>query len=215
MFNDSTYGLQIIAERPVTRVTLGKNDNNPNVEGERGSLERAVNSYNRVVMTLNEKAEEYMETANGDTLATDARSVGTDPLNKNYPNNLTGEERAAQMLVADSNDTYMNEYNGKLFKECSTYRIDNQRLAKIGNAKLGSYWLAGYRTYMYSEYGYYFSPLIQSGGLNAYGFLQVHPDGTLSEQGATEGFRPVFVLALSVKIIGGEGTEEVPYEIGL
>ena len=34
-------------------------------------------------------------------------------------------------------------------------------------------------------------------------------------QGNKGGFRPVFILSPKVKIIGGEGTEEIPFEIGL
>ena len=216
LYNDSTYGLQIVSVNPVTTVTLGENDPNTNVTGEMGSVERAQNSYNRAIMTLNEKAEEYKETTDGSVLATDARCVGSDPLNKNYPDNLTGEAREAEMFVADSNDTYMNEYNGKIFKGDSHYATDKTRLGKIGASRQSSYWLASRGTYMVPDYGYYFCPNYVSGGsINRYGFLRVNTDGTMIAQGCPAGLRPVFILASGVKITGGEGTEDNPFELGL
>ena len=132
LYNDSTYGLQIISVNPVTKVTLGKNDSSENVEGEMGSVERAQNSYMRAITTLNEKAEEYIKTTDESILATDARCVGSDPSNKNYPDNLTGDERTAEMFIADSSYTYMNDYNQKYFDTSKQFNADNVRLSKIG-----------------------------------------------------------------------------------
>ncbi len=224
LYNDRTYGLQIISAASVTKVTLGKDDPNENVQGQMGSVERAQNSYNRAVMTLNEKAEEYLD-ENG--IATDARCVGSNPLNKNFPDNLTGEERKAEMFVADSEYTYMNNYNGKFFKEDSNNFTDSVRMKKIGtlsflDSSYGSwYWMASRRVYLSTTEnyaGYCFCPYLQnrSNNQNArWGFLRVDTNGVIESSGSAYGFRPVFILADGVKVIGGEGTEEVPYELGL
>jgi len=135
LYNDSTYGLQIISVDPVTTVTLGKNDPNTNVEGEMGSLERAQNSYNRLITTLNEKAEEYITTEGGSVLATDARCVGSDPLNKNYPDNLTGDAREEKMFTADDTYDYMADYNGRYFNSDGHHTTDVNRLTKINAFK--------------------------------------------------------------------------------
>lgn len=84
IYNDSTYGLQIISVNPVTKIPLGSKDSNDNVNGEMSSVERAQNSYNRAITTLNEKTEEYISTNDGSILATDARCVGSNPKNKNF-----------------------------------------------------------------------------------------------------------------------------------
>ena len=220
LYNDSTYGLQLISADYVTAVKLGKNDSNENVEGEMGSIERAQNSYMRAITTLNEKAEEYIETENGSTLAIDARCVGSKPLNKNFPDNLMGDARTAEMFVADDSVEYMKEYNGKFFKEDNNCETDYEMLAKIGCKNLTSgktYWLASRATFNNSEYGYYFCPVYMgSSGYRAiFGFLRVNTDGILIEQETTKGLRPVFILAPEVKITGGIGTEESPFEIGL
>ena len=77
-----------------------------------GSKERAQSSYNRAITTLNEKANEYMETNDGSLLAIDSRSVGSNPLNKNYPDDLTGDERTAEMLI--STEINLNNYSRKI-----------------------------------------------------------------------------------------------------
>ena len=226
IYNDSTHGVQLVSVNPVDKVRLGKNDPNENVEGEMGSLERARNSHNRAILTLNEKIEEFIETSTGETLAIDARSVCSSSQNKNYPCNLTGAERQAQMYVARSEDTYMEEYNGTLFlKDVGNPALteDAQRLWKMGARGIEDtsvsnyYWCACYCAYYNPTYGYSFSiPWCDVDGMmNIYGFVQVNPDGELTTGGANLGIRPIFMLSDDVKIIGGEGTAEVPFEIGL
>ena len=56
LYNDSTNGLQLVSVNPVTKVMLGKDDESVNVLGEMDSAERSLNSYNRAIMTINEKA---------------------------------------------------------------------------------------------------------------------------------------------------------------
>ena len=226
MYNDNEHGLQIIAVNPITKIRIGKNDPNENVEGEMGSNERAINSYNRAIITLNEAAESYMETADGSTLAIDARCPGTDSKNKNYPCNLVGEERQQEMFVADSQYSYMNEYNGKFFRKFAgnpSAVEDGKRLWKIGARSFSdtsissSYWWGQYTTYNYTGYGHYFSvPVFKSDGiLSAWGFITVNEDGNVQTSSSNVGFRPILILSPDVKIIGGEGTEEVPFELGL
>ena len=112
LYNDDKNGIQIISVNPVTSVELGKNDLTPNLTGDMGSKERAQSSYNRAITTLNEKANEYMETNDGSLLAIDSRSVGSNPLNKNYPDDLTGDERTAEMLI--STEINLNNYSRKI-----------------------------------------------------------------------------------------------------
>ena len=227
LYNDCTYGLQIISVNPVTKVTLGKNDSSENVEGEMGSVERAQNSYMRAITTLNEKAEEYIRTIDESILATDARCIGSDPLNKNYPDNLTGAERTSEMFIADSSYTYMNDYNGKFFKSDAHANTDRTRLNKlyisgISDTTYGNYyWLASRLVNPPSSFlnldafQFVVWAVSSSGAYTSSSTWRVNSDGEPVAYNKELGLRPVFILSHNVKIIGGEGTEEVPFEIGL
>ena len=227
LYNDEKYGLQIISVNPVTKILLGKNDPNVNVIGEMGSIERGQNSYMRAITTLNEKAEEYIKTADGSILATDARCVGSDPLNKNYPDNLTGAERTSEMYIADSSYTFMNEYNGKFFKSEGHYLTDIDRLNKlniigISDTTYGNYyWLAARLVNPPSAllnltaFQFVVWAVNSSGSCASSGSWRVNPNGEAVAYDKDLGFRPIFKLSQNIKIIGGEGTDEVPFEIGL
>ena len=212
LYNDSTYGLQIISVDSVTTVELGKNDTDTNIAGTMGTVERAQNSYNRAITTLNEKAEEYIETSDGSVLATDARCVGSDPLNKNYPDNLTGEARDAEMYT--SGETYMNEYNGKFFKGKITYSKDKGRLRAIGAWAIEKYyWLASRLSYNNSFSVYFVS---KNGiGNNSIRIWNVNSEGVAEAETVDMEYRPVFTLVPNIKVLRGVGTEEEPFEIGL
>ena len=179
LYNDNTYGLQVISVNPITKVTLGKNDPSENVEGEMGSIERAQNSYNRAITTLNEKAEEYIRTTDESILATDARCVGSDPLNKNYPDNLTGDERTAEMFIADSSYTYMDNYNGKFFKSDAHANADRTRLNKLYIAGISDttygdyYWLASKCTFIDTGYVSYMVRVVGHGILGYFDIVFV------------------------------------------
>ncbi len=222
LYNDNTYGLQIISVNPVTTVTLGKSDPNENVEGEMDSSERAINSYNRAITTLNEKAEEYIETSNGSILATDARCVGSNPTNKNYPDNLTGEARNSEMFVANSSYTYMEDYNGNFFNEDKNYENDRNVLNKMGASftKIegadGYYWYASRATGTSQNSTSFIVRIFGKwGGVLGKSLCKILLNGNVDPVDSSAGFRPVFKLSPNVKIIGGQGTEEIPFEIGL
>ena len=223
LYNDDTYGLQIISEEPITKVNLGCNDSNPNVSGEIESLERTQNSYNRAITTLNENAERYIETPDGNILATDARCVGSDPLNKNFPDNTVGDERTTEMYTRT--ETYMSNFNGKYFKTDTHYATDYNRLEKISATTFSDktngifYWLASRRVYKMSGGDFDFSERLvfyNTLKLNSVTIWGVDTEGNARGGASVEGgLRPVFKLSPEVKILDGEGTEAVPFEIGL
>ncbi len=222
LYNDSTYGLQIVSVNPVTRVILGKNDPNENVLGEMGSLERAQNSYNRLVTTLNEKAEEYITTEDGKTIATDARCVGSNPTNKNYPDNLTGNAKISAMFTANEDFSYMETYNGKYFKTDFNYETDFNRLKKISavnipDTSIDSYYWCGSHFLLSDSNATIFGMkyIDASGMMKNSSIWGVKYDNNVTSVSPTCGFRPVFILSPNVKITGGQGTEEIPFEIGL
>ena len=222
LYNDSTYGLQIVSVEPVKSVTIGPNDPNENVTGEMGTLERAQSSYNRAVTTLNENAEEYIETENGITLAKDARCIGSNPLDKNYPENLTGEAKAEKMYVAGSEMPYMEPYNGLYFDTDGNYTMDHVRLARIDAKKFtdqtyGRFChFASHKVYIYDLNCTFRIPQTEcTGPTSSWTMWEIKNDGTTECRDYVSGLRPVFILADGVRIVDGEGTEEVLYELGL
>ena len=220
LYNDSTYGLQIVSVNPITKVLLGKEDPNSNVMGTMGTPERALNSYNRAVTTLNEATEEYIETNDGSLLAIDARCIGSNPLNKNYPDNLTGEKRIAEMYISDQE--YLQSYNGKFFKLRSIEQTDALRLNRMGamvfsDTSFGNYYFwANHYIFTWQDTTYFGIQHVSKEGIfNNWGLWSVKSDGTEKFSNDNRGLRPVFILSPNVKILSGEGTEEVPFEIGL
>ena len=154
LYNDSTYGLQLVSVDPVEKLSLTSTD-----------IETAQNLYNNIITTLNEKAEEYMETEDGNVLAIDARCVGSDPLNKNHPENLTGNERAEKMFIADETYDYMTEYNGKFFDSDNYHAKDISRLRKINALKYndttnGIFYFLGVHYIRMVNSEYWFGPLL-------------------------------------------------------
>lgn len=228
LYNDTTNGLQIFAVNPVIKVGLGIDDESSNVTGNT-DFEKAQNSYNRAITTLNEKATEYKDTQG---IANDARCVGSCPTNKNYPENLTGNSKTQLMSWTNTGNSYLDRYNGTLWITDDNYVADRNRLNEIGefgikrsNEVDNYYWLASHvfndgltSEYCfcinvvpdYAKYGDYVEP--------NYGILfRVNKnDGSTSvDSNRLRGLRPIFILNSNVKILGGQGTEEDPYEIGI
>lgn len=223
LYNDRTYGLQIISVNPVTKVTLGKNDSSENVEGEMGSTERAQNSYMRAITTLNEEVEEYRQTDDESILATDVRSVGSNPLNKNFPDNLEGEAKKSQMYT--DTESYMTNYNELFYKSDNNYFLDRTRLGEIralnvnSSESIKNYWFATHSVSKVDGIGVLFGIVAFNCKTNfntKINLWTIDENGVCNtESGATAGLRPVFILSPNVKILSGQGTEDNPFEIGL
>ena len=224
LYNDDTYGLQIVSVNPVTKIILGSKDTNDNVNGAMNSVERAKNSYNRAITTLNEKAEEYIKTSDGSILATDARCVGSDPLDKNYPENLTGDAKKAEMrsITEEFNNNQIGEY----YKTDTHYELDYNRLDKIGiktitdeSAIDKTYWLASHISDYYSNYNaddFSFRFIEANGEPSLYPSMTVYHNNRFAMQTYGEkGLRVIFKLSPNAKVIDGDGTENFPFEIGL
>ena len=71
LYNDSTYGLQIISDKNVEDVTLGRDGTN-----DLTAWQASINDYNNAIATLNQKAERYAESS---PYAIDGRCVGSVP----------------------------------------------------------------------------------------------------------------------------------------
>ena len=199
LYNDELNGVQIVSVNSVTNLKLGVEDENPNVTGSDNNT-KAINSYNRAITTLNEKAEEYKDTLG---LANDARCVGSNPSNKNYPDNLTGDDRS-------------NAMDGNAFKSDTNSQNDMNRLYEInalndfGETPKGErFWLAS-RYNGEGVFGENVLRILESTYDMAEGtvYSKTYDDyddwWTFSATSCEYGFCPVFKLNSNVIIKSGE-----------
>ena len=145
--NETNYGVQIISTDVVDTVKLGDTDFN-----------KARNSYNNVLQTLYNKAQEYLNP----TYASGARCVGSKP---NDPDWDTEE-----MSVADDSYTYMKAYNKTFKVGDNNYNTDWTQMGTITNVNIktasSEYVLASrYVTYSTGYGGFYIRYSYASGYL--------------------------------------------------
>ena len=96
-----------------------------------------------------------------------------------------------------------------------TYTIDLDQMNKLGIQNISKkYWLASYHTYGDGSLTYYYVRYINNSGNLAEESLYQKPySGSGGEY--TCGLRPVFHLKSGTKVVGGDGTEDNPYELGV
>ena len=198
LYNDSTYGLQIISDRNVENVTLGGN-----------TWEEGRDSYNNAIATLNEKAEYYAESS---PYALDGRCVGSVPTvgadgkfnAKNTENigpvqlQFSTEVEGANNMKGDDTNYTSNGVEGIV--------RDKEAMETIGLWKIEEYWLASRTIYSASSNCDFGIRIMGSEGGRlcsayadyAYSYGNVH----------TYGLRPVISLNPNVKVISGDGTSE-------
>ncbi len=230
---NSPYGLQVITVNPIATVKLGSND--PEVSGT--GLTKAQNSYMRAITTLNEEALKYKDN-NG--IATDARCVGSNPLDKNYPDYLTGTERSNLYWNTGSYhyEWWLSSYRNKFFNSDTNSQTDENQLRLLGIAGFddtsisSNYWLAsrvanGVIAATSASYGHIWDTIRFSvRNLNNFGnyvsgssilFMREGKDNTYDEKyNAIEfGLRPVFIINNKALISKGDGTINNPYVLVL
>lgn len=114
LYNDSTYGLQIVSDRSVGKFTIGS-----------GYESTAIDSFNNAVNDLNALCEEYVNPV----YAVKGRCVGSDPLNpeddvEEYYFTSTGIETAMKALKRNGDfeidksrlDYYRYELGGRMVR---------------------------------------------------------------------------------------------------
>ena len=207
--NYINYGIQIITLETVEDITLGYSDE---TAVGTDNLEKAMNSYNNAIKTLNNATFKYLNKS----YASSSRCVGSIPDNPNYDE--------ADMFISEFK--YMEEFNG-LFKDednnCEAdwkqiilldinNRMDNQSYflaSRYVESRASEHWFSLYVAHsignQYNGFGSlcYFNSNIWTGTLaNSEGY------------NVTEGLLPVFTIKPEIKIIGGTGEENNPYILG-
>ena len=192
LYNDEINGLQIISVNSVDTVTLSGKD-----------------TYNDVINILNKKAEEYNYFGND---YVEARCVGCRPVkdeNLEYESGA-GEKNNWGYTMKNQDDKYLADYN---------------KMGELGiKGSNTEYWLASRNIYINSNYKYFVVRTISASGILGRGgdhggyelasFASSSGNGPYTYTNSC-GFRPVFTLKSGIKITGGNGTEELPYTLGI
>ncbi len=207
--NGTNYGIQIISSDIVDTIELGNGTGDTQITNNEEYYSIAKNSYNNALKILYNKAQEYAN----NIYVKNARCVGSKP---NDPDWDTEEK-----YVADDTYTYMKKYNGIFKVEDINYESDYNQLKELNINQINkSYWLAT-RDIDYSPYditvytGLGIRYILDTGSLYGTYLCDMDSYGSASSFSYTGGFRPVFTLKSGVKIIGGNGTEENPYTLGI
>ena len=241
LYNDEQHGLQIITEglaqntsnQNIT-VELGKNVGSDTEQSNLNNysltyknctiaeFSKAKNSYNNLVKNLNDAAYGLMNT----NLSEYARCVGSSstgtPIGQ-PTNNPTADNSA---YFNTSSAKYNSSYaylttkgllDGTYRDEDTNYKEDQRRLTKINAWKLSNtYWLASRQidTGSISTDFNALNVFFLDGGIYKTTLCQVCSKGEAYCQGEGGfGLRPIFYLKSNVKISGGQGTSDSPYEL--
>ena len=228
---NSGYGwIEIISAEPLESVTLGYSDSelpsNTELESQgygATSFEKARWSYNYVIKTLNKKAQSYIT-----NLSNRARCVGSDPVNPdkdiielNYE--VTDSDINPYIKTKGYNNKFKTQdTNSTRGTDINVPKKDKDQLdtidaAKFSDKSFGSrYWLSSrYIAPMQAQTIFDIFYVTNSGEQYAAMFCVVNSDGTTYNDAPTAGFRPIIRLKTEIKILGGSGTSESPYEIGI
>lgn len=191
---NSPYGLQIISDKSVKDVIIGKSKD----------FETSKEDYNNVIEILNNEALLYKN----DTYAIDARCVGSNPSNKN-----------AEVLGPV---TMQFEYNGSNIidykNEDNNYEIDQKAMQEAGLWSIQEpYWLASRSIDSVATYCDFFTRLVNEAGELSGDYMGgVNFEGGNMGKRCYNGLRPCITLNSSViKIVDGNGTSNQPYILGL
>ena len=190
--NTSEYGVQIITSDTVgPNITIGSSD-----------FETAVVEYNNAIITLNNAAMSY----NNDDYGT-ARSVGTDPSNP--------EAEAGYHITG-----FNCSYSGKIKDADNHYTIDNKQLSRLNIAGIPGkqYWMASRNVTANHQLSSFY--LIHIGEFYDWSsasdqIVYMNWGNARRGESASYALRPVFILNSDIKIVGGKGTADKPYLLGL
>ena len=123
--SSSAYGIQIITEESVEKVTIGSGDTSATGTT---NLDKAINSYNNSISRLNSRASAY----NNSTYSSSARCVGSNP-----------NSSSSEAGMYTNSTSWFADYNGKLKNTDSNYSSDYNQLVSLNIWDIGEwYWLA-------------------------------------------------------------------------
>ena len=155
--------------------------------------------YNNIVTTLNNRANNYLNT----TYAIKARSPGTLPDNPSLD---------TTQMVGGEGYKYMNNYENLFKQGDKNYTIDNEKMKELNlfeDSKIEKSWAAS-RQHGVTSSGAIFTVRTTFGGVT---FVNIDSSGKATAFQHKMGFTPIFTLKDEAKIVGGTGTSDSPYEL--
>ncbi len=213
LYNDDTYGLQIISDKNVEQVTLGTAG-----KDDLTAFQASMNDYNNAIAILNERAEYY---ATSSQYALDGRCIGSvATIGVDGKFNAKNTEVEGTYSIPDgwtlptgwtSRDTGCQKWRD------TNYSTDQTAMQTANILTTGAYyWLASRAADSNLSYCYFLVRSIDtSGRLNSYGLCDVNSAGNNSYRYGI-GLRPCISLKADIKVVAGDGeTEETAYELGI
>ena len=205
LYNNSEHGLQIISDGNIEKLSLGGDD-----------WPTARDSYNNAIATLNQRAEYY---ATSSPYALDGRCVGSVPTvgtdgkfnAKNTENVGPVKSQFISSSAVEGIDN-MKDTDQNYVTDSNT--IENLEKAGIFE-EVNGYWLASRYADSYDVYCSFivrFTDKVIGDILN---FPLCHVLTSGSGALYSRGLRPCISLNPDVKIVGGDGSEETPFELSL
>ena len=198
----SEYGVEIITMDTVEDIELGNGTGNQQ-QNNTTYFNIMINSYNNAIITLNARASAY----NNSEYSEMARCVGS------VPNNPTSESTTYRTSI----DSYMSNFNGKFKDKDTNYLADYNQMGTLGITSIAKgYWLASRAGDWNSSYS---DVIVWS--MNNQGYPDgirlgyIYNNGNTLSTSTKLGLRPVFHLKEGVKVVGGSGTQDDPYELGM
>ena len=221
LYSDETHGIQIITadNGVVPDIELGYRDEKVVAEdfvyegtaSIDDNFKKAAASYNNAVDNLNETAKEYMDKKG---IAIDARCLGSIAI-PNEENKF--KEDTTEMYSGTNKFLTTYSWNGKFKNKSNNYEEDTNQINLLGiNATYNFTWLASHSIgdMLSREVSFGIPYLVSSGsvgGMNV--LLNINSDGSTEVWGASNGFRPVFLISPDAIISSGDGSSENPYVI--
>ena len=215
LYNDDTNGLQIISDKNVEDVTLGRNGIN-----DIAVFQTSMNDYNNAIATLNQKAERYAESS---PYAIDGRCVGSVPtVGIDGKFNAKNNDVSQTYSIPDEwtlPSGWSSRDTGCLKWTDTNYETDQTAMEVAGVWTTGeSYWIASRRTYSDSSVcSFRVRVVYSSGSWDSFELCRVDSDGSTDGNLYRPGLRPCISLKSDVKVIGGGdgSSEEQAYELGI
>ncbi len=207
LYNDSTYGLQIISDKNVEDVTLGTDGNDLN------AWQASMNDYNNAIATLNQKAERYAESS---PYAIDGRCVGSVPtVGIDGKFNAKNTENVGPFNDFQFTPSSTIEGVNDMKDTDTNYETDQTAMQAIGGDMWTTgewYWLASRIVASYLQNCYFNIRLVDSvGDLRNYSLCDIDYNANTNGYSFTYGLRPVILLKPGVEVASGDGSETSPF----
>ena len=145
-------------------------------------------------------------------IAERARCVGTDPIDSEDINETTFTYNSRFWTTKDYG------IDKKLKVSDENYKKDYNQMTSLGIGNIEKeYWLASRYAWPGQQGATFCVRFINNSGIwnNEQMWVLNIMSSKITSYPNSKGFRPVFCLSKDAKIIGGEGTKDLPYELGI